>query len=512
VRNVSVQKKRLEAIANQTKKLGLAFLKNKRAMVGIGIILFFTVIALFAPFLTPYDPTLDRNLAGSGMVLAKPAWFRYLPGGDTLSENLDPVKDPEFSSMDFSKAWNVSITPAQFVSTWRTSALGTEGCLAVEFSRDGNHSPQVTFVRISSDFAYPFGGPPARFDTDIQLLVEDDDAIEVRPMFFIEDNTHGKRYDWGFGQHWDEDNITATTTQWTTPITKITSLAEIYDRKYRFNVEEDLATLMFSEPANYTFGLEIAFFDLPTNAGKDARVSVYVDKLDFKTYGTCFGLLGCEFQGRDIFSQLVYGTRISIYIGILAALVSVGLGLLVGLVSAYLGGVVDEALMRFTDALLVLPGLPLIIVLIAVLGTSVSNLIILIGFLGWMGFARVVRSQVLSLKERPFIEAAKAIGAGKSHIMFKHIVPNVMSLVYVTLATSVPGAIVAEAALSFLGYYDPSIMSWGRMLYDVQTKGSYEAYWWVLPPGMCIAAISIAFILLGYALDEILNPRLRIRR
>jgi peptide/nickel transport system permease protein len=331
-------------------------------------------------------------------------------------------------------------------------------------------------------------------------------------MFFIEDNTHGKRYDWGFGQHWDEDNITATTTQWTTPITGIVSHAEIYDRRYRFNTEQDLASLIFTGPANYTLGLEIAFFDLPTNAGKDARVSVYVDKLDFKSYGTCFGLLGCEFQGRDIFSQLVYGTRISIYIGIVAALVSVGLGLLVGLVSAYLGGVVDEALMRFTDALLVLPGLPLIIVLIAVLGTSVSNLIILIGFLGWMGFARVVRSQVLSLKERPFIEAAKAIGAGKSHIMFKHIVPNVMSLVYVTLATSVPGAIVAEAALSFLGYYDPSIMSWGRMLYDVQNKGSYQAYWWVLPPGICIAAISIAFILLGYALDEILNPRLRIRR
>ncbi len=189
------------------------------------------------------------------------------------------------------------------------------------------------------------------------------------------------------------------------------------------------------------------------------------------------------------------------------------IGLAIGLLAGYIGGLSDEILMRSTDALLVLPGLPLLLVLIAVLGSSIFNLILLIGVLGWMGFARVVRSQVLSLKERPFIESAKAVGAGKFYIILHHILPNVVSLVYITLASAVPGAILSEAALSWLGLYDPSVMSWGRMLHDVQQQPrGFEMLWWMLPPGLCIAAVSVSFILLGYALDEILNPRLRVRR
>jgi peptide/nickel transport system permease protein len=151
-------------------------------------------------------------------------------------------------------------------------------------------------------------------------------------------------------------------------------------------------------------------------------------------------------------------------------------------------------------------------VLFAVLGASIENLIILNGFLGWMGFAKVVRSQVLSIRERSFIEAAKASGAGRSYIIFRHVLPNVMGLVYVSLALSVPGAIVSEAALSWLGFADPRRMSWGRMLYEMQVHNAVTKWWWVIPPGLCIAAISVAFILLGYALDDVLNPRLRVRR
>jgi peptide/nickel transport system permease protein len=169
-------------------------------------------------------------------------------------------------------------------------------------------------------------------------------------------------------------------------------------------------------------------------------------------------------------------------------------------------------MMRFTDILLVLPGLPLLMILMTVFGSTINNLIIVIGLLGWMGFARVIRAQVLSLKERAYIEAAKAIGASELHILTRHVLPNVMGLVYVSLALEVPAAIVLEASLSWLGFYDPNIMSWGRMLYDVQATGSYTAWWWVVPPGICIALLSLSFILLGYAIDEILNPKLRIRR
>ena len=182
-----------------------------------------------------------------------------------------------------------------------------------------------------------------------------------------------------------------------------------------------------------------------------------------------------------------------------------------GLVAGYLGGIVDEILMRFADMLLVLPFLPLLLVLIAVLGPSIWNLIILMGLLGWMGFSRVIRSQVLSLKERAFVEASRAAGAGALHIIVKHLLPNVMSLVYVNLALTVPTAIVVEAALSWLGLGDPNTMTWGMMLHDIQYWGAYKDWWWVLPPGLCIALLSSSFVLIGYAIDEIVNPKLRER-
>jgi len=239
---------------------------------------------------------------------------------------------------------------------------------------------------------------------------------------------------------------------------------------------------------------------------------VYIDDFTIRLYGNAYGLFGTDYNGRDIFSQLIYGARISLFVGLLSAILSVVVGLFVGLVAGYVGGAADEIIMRLTDGLLVLPGLPLLLVLIAVLGPSIWNLIMVIGVLGWMGFARTVRSQTLSLKERPFVEAAKAIGASKWHIILRHILPNVMSLVYVSLALSVPGAILSEAALSFLGLFDPSVISWGRMLHDVQEFQGFEKWWWVVPPGISIALVSLSFILLGYALDETLNPRLRQRR
>jgi peptide/nickel transport system permease protein len=176
--------------------------------------------------------------------------------------------------------------------------------------------------------------------------------------------------------------------------------------------------------------------------------------------------------------------------------------------AGFLGKIVDEVLMRFTDMMLVIPGLPLIIVLIAVIGPGIWNLIIVIGFLGWMGFARIVRSQVLTLRERPFVEAARASGSGPGRIIRVHIMPNIVSLTYVNLALSVPAAILTESALAFLGLSDPTLNSWGHMFEEFNTSGAIAR----LPPGFGIALVSLSFILIGYALDELFNPRLRRRR
>jgi peptide/nickel transport system permease protein len=500
-------RKKFKRALTSTKKILTAFLKSKRATIGLGIILFFCIIAIAAPILTPYDPTQSKYLSGTRAV---PIWMRYLPGGEKLSENLFPAKDPNFKNANVRQNWNLA-TSSPYITFEYVAGIG-DGSLGVIFSRKSTQTPQISETKITFHFNYPYKGPPDRFEANVKIFVEDASGVPIQPTFFITDETNNKTYTWGFGSGWKDENITSTATQAITPFPPIHSAAELSYRRERFGTEQELSSLIFPETANYTFGLNIIFWDNPSLAGKNVKAIVYVDTMELKLYGTAFGLLGTTWEGADVFTQLIYGARISLIVGLLASIISVLIGLIVGLVSGFLGGVIDEALMRINDALLVLPGLPLLIVLIAVLGARLHVIILVLGFLGWMGFARVVRSQVLSLKERPFIEAAKAVGAGTGHIIFKHIVPNVMGLVYVTLATSVPGAIVGEAALSWLGYYDPYVISWGRMLNEVQMHNGYTCWWWIIPPGLCIAALSIAFVLLGYALDEILNPRLRVRR
>jgi peptide/nickel transport system permease protein len=246
-----------------------------------------------------------------------------------------------------------------------------------------------------------------------------------------------------------------------------------------------------------------------STVSEGGTVKVYLDDVSARIWGESFGLLGTDNYGRDIFTQLMHGSRISIIVGIFSAVIAVALGVLVGLTSGYIGGWVDELLMRVNDILLTIPGLPFLIVLTAVLGPTILSVIILIGFLGWMGIARLIRSQVLTLKTKAFVEASRASGGGTWHIIRVHLIPNVMTMAYTQLALTVPGAIVTEAALSFLGLGDPFLQTWGKMLHDVQYYGAVAEWWWAVPPGLCIALLSMSFVFIGYALDDIFNPKLR---
>lgn len=222
-------------------------------------------------------------------------------------------------------------------------------------------------------------------------------------------------------------------------------------------------------------------------------------------------LWGTDDQGRDILSQFIWGSRIALLVGFAAAGLSVGIGMVVGLVAGYVGKKTEIVLMRFTDVILVLPGLPLLIILSAVLGASIVNVILVIALLSWPATARVVRSDILSLKERPYIHSAKVTGASNARIMFRHLAPNVMPLVFLYMTFTVSGAILTEAALSFLGLGDINTPSWGTMLSTIQQSDIIRAYWWLLPPGLGITLLSLAFFLTGRAFEQIINPRLRLR-
>ena len=216
---------------------------------------------------------------------------------------------------------------------------------------------------------------------------------------------------------------------------------------------------------------------------------------------------GTDDLARDIWSQTIFGSRISLTVGLVAAFITVVSGTLVGLVAGYYGKLIEEVLMRIVDFFMMLPELPLMIVLAAVLGPSMWNIILVVSLVSWPTTARVVRSQVLSLKERPFVEASRCIGAGSIRLMFGEILPNVVPLMFAQAVIMITEAIYAEAVLSFLGLGDPTSISWGMMLHYAFESGVIaRAMWWVIPPIASIVALIVSFSLLGTAISDVLEP------
>ena len=223
-------------------------------------------------------------------------------------------------------------------------------------------------------------------------------------------------------------------------------------------------------------------------------------------------LLGTNDIGQDILSELIFGARISLVIGFLAAIVAISIGTAVGTVAGYFGGWVDTVLMRAVDVVLVIPFLPLMILLAAYLGPSFWNIILVIGLLVWARPARVLRSQVLSLRSLEYIDAARALGASAGRILSLHVLPGVISLSLAQFILAASNAILIEASLSFLGLGDPTAKSWGSILYYAQVRSAFLTgawLWWVLPPGLLITLAVLGFAFTGFALEEVLNPRLR---
>ena len=223
-------------------------------------------------------------------------------------------------------------------------------------------------------------------------------------------------------------------------------------------------------------------------------------------------LLGTTDLGRDVLSQLLAGTRVTLIVGSLAAFMAVFIGTNIGLISAYFGGWVDDILMRITDIVYGVPFLPFAIVLVAILGSSLFNIVAAIVLILWRSTARVIRSQVLSHKQRPYVESAQAVGAGHVRIMYRHILPNVLPLAFLYAAFAVGWAVIAEASLSFLGFGDPNMLSWGEMIYEVYTSDAIrEAPWWVFPPGIAIMLFVMSVFFIGRTLEKVVNPELRHR-
>ncbi|HCD41269.1 MAG: ABC transporter permease [Bacillota bacterium] len=469
-------------------------------MVGLAIVSLYVFVAIFAPYLTPYTPK-EILLADR---IAAPAWFRSI-----LPKFADAPSSVRISLG--SQEWTVSeavgggLAPAesddsplsviQFEPFVRDEVVSEEEIDVLEVE-EYPKEPEQGVVTLSYTLPYNYSAPKT-FGLTFNYWIEAPSDSKTELEFVIE-TPEGKRYSlWGKSASGQLANQPA----------RIDSRDLSLKQRLGMTIFDDPAPRIFSSRGDYSLLL------IARTIPGEEPTRVYISDPEFYIPGTVHGLLGADHMGADLWTQLVYGTRISLSIGLSAAAISVAVGTAVGIISGYLGGVVDEFIMRIVDVLMAIPDLPILIILGALLGKSVWNIVLLISAFAWMGTARLVRSQTLSLRERVFVEAAKASGASDAYVMIIHILPNVLPLVFAGMVLRIPSAILTEAALSFLGLGDPRVATWGRMLHNARGFGAFTtlAWWWLVPPGLAITFLSLAFVFIGNTVNEILNPRYRER-
>ena len=291
----------------------------------------------------------------------------------------------------------------------------------------------------------------------------------------------------------------------------------VYDPVNGYDAVETEYTVVEGEPTDPTSEISLTEARLRLNPTIDAgeTITVPTQPAPPSVSGEYPHLLGTDARGRDILSQLLYSTRAAFFLGAVAALTTVLIATTVGAIAAYFGGWVDGTLMRFADLILLMPLLPVLILLSAMLEITMVTLGVMIGVLsGFGGVAIVLKSQALAVKVKSYIDAAKVAGGSDWHVIFRHIVPNVLPLSFLFMMFGVTEAIAIEATLSFFGLLNVP-MTWGIMINNAQTNGyllSGTSYWWLLfPAGLAVSFLCFAFFLVGRGMDEVINPRLRAR-
>ncbi|MGY5871199.1 MAG: ABC transporter permease [Candidatus Thorarchaeota archaeon] len=509
--------------------------KHRVGLIGMSLIAIFVSMAILAPVLVIHDPTPTATIAPNYLA---PSWLaifdpeavvtgEHLPDPDL---NSAPIMGINGTSDEFSYLYqpiDANNNESYVNLTW-THEAGTKldwkwnGSESFPPGQDPDkvYADYNDFVYFDQKVEWDWNAKPSDVNMSISFATErtDDFAQGAHTL----NNLWLRIYVWVIDSNgewtrvYESRDATYTEDVRVKPISlNFWSIESIFGGMVSLNgtPQED-----FNNTLTVRVGLA-PFFRFESYLGVEpwdlynGSVTIKVTKMKMLAYGEYFGLLGTTNQGADAYSQLIYGSRISLVIGLLATGLSTALGVIVGMVAGYFGGKVDEVLMRIVDFLLVIPGLPLMMVLAAILGPSIQNIIIVIAILGWTGTSRLIRSQVLAEKNKAYVESARAIGASDTYIMFRHILPNVTPILFANITLGVVGAILSEAGLSFLGLTNPEDPSWGRMLADARTGGAFTtgAWWVVLFPGVMITLLSLAFTFVGHTLDQVLNPRLRER-
>jgi peptide/nickel transport system permease protein len=480
--NRVISKDRRAIYSRRIKSFWAEFSHNRIGFVGLLLLSVYIVMAVFAPWLTPYDPLSSTRVAEG---FAMPSWMKVFP----------QYSDYPYT-MHISPIWDVQ-SGSEFVV-----GAGREAQALIDISRN----PQPINITLTASFNYPYSVSPSRYISQFGFEATGlENAFWGAELSII--NANGNR-----------------TRIWYETYTKQEVKLGVDQDSYNYYLLQkemgdpkatNLAEMIFAAPTKgeYKLIFHVSLLPDPPEA-ITMKANIVFRQFQFFIPGLVHGVLGTDFLGTDVLSQVIYGSRISLVIGLMAAAISTSVGVLVGIVSGYLGGATDEVTMRIVDILLCLPTLPLLLTLVKLFGKNIFYIVLFIAIFGWLGLSRVIRSQILYLRETTFVECAVASGASKQYVMLKHLLPNIVPVALASLVLEVPGAVLSEAGLSFLGFGDPRVPTWGKMLNYAFGHGAFEnfAWWWAIPPGLAITFLSLTFVFMGFAIDEIVNPRLRRRR
>ncbi|MGY5858766.1 MAG: ABC transporter permease [Candidatus Thorarchaeota archaeon] len=502
------------------------FRKHRIGLLGIFLMSLFVGMAIFAPALATHDPTPQSKVAPEYLA---PAWLSVFDPTGVVTDSY--LIDPDIeevpnmavngTSDEFSylhQAIDENNDDSYVNLTW-SHTPGTKLDNVTDVIANDNLADYNDFVYFDQVLTWPWNNVPSDVNMSFTYATElngdfADEGQSGNLMFRIFVWILDSGGEWTRLYESREAKYNTYFEEFRVSLNYF-SISDIFDGMIETNgtTQEDP-----TDDITIRIGLAPRFIFEDYDGATpwqtfDGSVTISVTKIKMIAYGQYFGILGTTNAGADAWSQMVYGSRISLVIGLLATALSTAVGVIVGMVAGYFGGKIDEVLMRVVDFLLVIPGLPLMMVLAAFLGASIQNIIIVIAILGWTGTSRLIRSQVLAEKNKAYVESARAIGASDTYIMFRHILPNVTPILFANITLGVVGAILSEAGLSFLGLTNPEDPSWGRMLADARTGGAFStgAWWVVLFPGAMITLLSLSFTFVGHTLDQVLNPRLRER-
>jgi len=494
------------------------FSHNRIGLLGVAIIAAYIVVACITPVLAPVDP--EKRMVAEQY--AYPEWYANLVPAlsnlpRTMNATLSWTIENETALPDFVTAnqvgdkWTINYNngtePVQIVFTakWNYTRLSPK-TFNFLFSYAANPGkPGTTWWSLELREITPVGNKTGSWGNNIPLW----DSFWWLYQIYNKDVRYGQISTYSIAyKNWPFLKNTQNTSVAFCPMQLFYRLG--YDPvEYNRQMLPD----MFGPPGEFTFKM---YLNIKPVAGMtNTTCTVSLSKFKISIPGLVYGILGTQVYGCDCWSRLIYGVRVSLAVGLAAAVISTSLGILIGVVAGFMGGALDEILMRLVDVLLCLPALPILLVMVALFGRSVWYIVLVIAVFGWQGLARMIRAQTLSIREMSFIECAQASGGSKSYIMTKHVMPNIMPIALADMVLSIPGAIILEAALSFIGFGDPTTPTWGRefnLAFSVGSGFSNFIWWWVVPPGIAITLLCLAFVFVSHAIDEIVNPRLRRRR